>query len=236
MIKHDLSVYNNDPYEQENILSMSNYVSFIERYSVERNSFLELGIGHSKTIELLSKKFRDVTVLDGEKELIEKYQEIYQEINFIKTYFEDFETLKKYNSIGMGFILEHVKCPKQILNKYSKFLDDDGRIFVSVPNANSLHRIIANKAGVLSDIKALSDTDIRYGHLRFMTYYEWIEIFNECNMVVEVSHGLFLKPFTTKQISSLDLDTNIYKSLGATAVDFPEISNSCFFVLKRKAL
>ena len=68
MIEHDVSVYNNDPYEKENLLSMSNYVNLIDKYSIDKSSFLELGIGHSKTIELLSQKFENVTVLDGEKE------------------------------------------------------------------------------------------------------------------------------------------------------------------------
>ena len=57
MIEHDVSVYNNDPYEKENLLSMSNYVNLIDKYSSDKSSFLELGIGHSKTIELLSQKF-----------------------------------------------------------------------------------------------------------------------------------------------------------------------------------
>ncbi len=234
MIEHDVSVYDNDPYEKENLLSMSNYVSLIDKYSIDKSSFLELGIGHSKTIELLSQKFTNVTVLDGEKELVNKYTKIYPNIEFVKTYFEDFKNNKLYKNIGMGFVLEHVNNPEEILNKYSKFLEPDGKIFISVPNANSLHRIIANKAGLLDDIKMLSETDKKYGHLRFFTYFEWLELFEKCNMQVEISHGLFLKPFTTQQIHSLGLNSSIYNSLGNTAHFFPEISNSCFFVLKNK--
>ena len=49
----------------------------------------------------------------------------------------------------MGFVLEH---PEEILKKYSKFLEPNGKIFISVPNAN--------KAGLLEDIKMLSETDM----------------------------------------------------------------------------
>lgn len=234
MIEHDVSVYDNDPYEKENLLSMSNYVNLIDKYSSDKSSFLELGIGHSKTIELLSQKFENVTVLDGEKELVNKYNKIYSKIEFVEIYFENFNTDKLYKNIGMGFVLEHVNNPEEILKKYSKFLEPNGKIFISVPNANSLHRIIANKAGLLEDIKMLSETDKRYGHLRFLTYFEWVSLFEKCNMEIEVSHGLFLKPFTTQQIHSLNLDNIIYNSLGSTAHLFPEISNSCFFILKNK--
>lgn len=233
-IIHDLSVYENDPYEKENLLSMSNYVNLIDECSFDKSSFLELGIGHSKTIELLSQKFTNVTVLDGEEKLINKYKKIYPNINFEKIYFEEFETTRRYKNIGMGFVLEHVNAPEEILNKYSKLLDKNGKIFISVPNANSLHRIIANKAGLLDDMKILSETDKRYGHLRFLTYFEWVDLFKRCNMEIEVSYGLFLKPFTTQQIHLLGLDSNIYNSLGTTAHIFPEISNSCFFILKNK--
>lgn len=234
MIDHDISVYDDDPYEKENLLSMTNYVNLIDKYSIDKSSFLELGIGHSKTIELLSQKFKNVTVLDGEKELVDKYNKTYPKIKFVETYFENFQSNKLYKNIGMGFVLEHVNNPEEILKKYSKFLEPNGKIFIFVPNANSLHRIIANKAELLDDIKMLSVTDKRYGHLRFLTYFEWVELFEKCNMKVEVSHGLFLKPFTTKQIHSLNLDGSIYNSLARTAHLFPEISNSCFFILQNR--
>lgn len=234
MIKHDVSVYDNDPYEKENLLSMSNYVDLIDKYSFDKSSFLELGIGHSKTIELLSQKFTNVTVLDGEKKLIDKYKSIYLNIDFMETYFENFESARLYKNIGMGFVLEHVKDPELILAKFSNFLDKDGKIFVSAPNAHSLHRIIANHAGLLDDIKMLSETDKKYGHLRFLTYFEWSELFDKCNLEVIASHGLFLKPFTTSQIHSLSLGASVYDSLGVSARSLPEISNSCFFVLQNK--
>ena len=40
MIEHDVSVYDNDPYEKENLLSMSNYVNLIDKYSIDKSSFL----------------------------------------------------------------------------------------------------------------------------------------------------------------------------------------------------
>ena len=36
--------------------------------------------------------------------------------------------------------------------------------------------------------------------------------------------GIYLKPFTTNQILSLDLDRSIIESLCALGVDYPELS------------
>lgn len=234
MIGHDLTVYENDPYGKENLLSMSNYVGFIKKYADNKGQFLELGIGHSKTIELLTKSFEDVTVLDGEQSLVDKYKLLYPKVEFIKTYFEDFESQQLYQNIGMGFILEHVNNPSVILKKYSRFLDEKGKLFVSVPNAASLHRLIAYEAGLLKDISLLSETDKRYGHLRFFTYSQWEDLFKKNGFKVEASHGLFLKSFTTVQIDLLKLDNNIYTALGKVAAGYPEISNSTFFILRKE--
>lgn len=235
MIPHNLEIYENDPYEKENLLSMESYALLIEQYSISKNSFLELGIGHSKTIDILVKKFKKLEVIEAESSLIKKYKHKYKEIKFINSYFEKYETAKLYDNIGMGFILEHVEDPELILKKFINNLSEDGKIFVSVPNANSLHRKIAKEAGLLDDIKKLSDIDKSYGHLRFLTYYDWVSLFEKCNLNLEASHGLYLKPFTTNQIHELNLDEIIYRSLCKTAYDLPEISNSCFFVLTKKA-
>ena len=235
MIEHDLTVYGNDPYEKENLISMTNYVKLIDRYSDSKDSFLELGIGHSKTIELLSEKFSNVVVIDAEAMFIEKYSCIYPDMEFVHSYFEDTNfTAKSFDNIGMGFILEHVQDPALILRKYSSLLAKNGKIFVSVPNAKSLHRIIAQNAGLLSDITMMSEVDKLYGHLRFLGYEEWIELFEQMKLEIVASHGLYLKPFTATQIESLDLEKKIYDALALTARDYPQISNSCFFVLKNK--
>lgn len=235
-VSHDLSVYEQDPYEAENLQSMKAYVENIIYYAQSSNltdkTFLELGIGHSKTIEHLSKYFSSLTVLDIETSLIEKYKKLYPSVKFINTFFEKFETSKKFDYIGMGFVLEHVENPQDIIKKYKKILNKNGMIFVSVPNASSLHRIIANKAGLLEDIKQMSQTDKKYGHVRFLDYAEWIELFNSCGIKVVYSHGLYLKPFTTLQIEELSLAPSIKKALSLAAHNLPSISNSCFFCLK----
>ena len=234
MIEHDLSVYANDPYEKENLLSMTNYVNLVERHSSKKNSFLELGIGHSKTIELLADQFESLSVIDAESDLIDKYKIEYPHITFIQSYFENMDFKEStFENIGMGFILEHVEDPKMILEKYMQYLEKDGKIYISVPNAKSLHRIIAHKANLLPDIKSMSETDKRYGHLRFNTYEEWLDLFLSTGLKVIATHGLYLKPFTTLQIESLKLDTSIQIALAETASEYPEISNSCFFVLQK---
>ena len=116
MIEHDITVYSNDPYESENLLSMSSYVNYIDRYKNNDKDFLELGIGHSQTISLLVKIFKNVTVIDAELGFINKYKTQYENINFLHSFFEDYDSHgQTFSNIGMGFILEHVNDPPYIV-------------------------------------------------------------------------------------------------------------------------
>ena len=45
-----------------------------------------------------------------------------QGLSLIRTYFEEFQSDVKYDAIKMGFILDNVKEPDQILNHFIKFL------------------------------------------------------------------------------------------------------------------
>lgn len=73
-------------------------------------SVLELGLGDGNSAEIFSRKINDYIVVEGSEELISKFKSknIDCNINIINSYFEDFETDKKFDVIVLGFILEHV--------------------------------------------------------------------------------------------------------------------------------
>jgi len=132
----------------------------------------------------------------------------------------------------MGFILEHVDDPEFILRKYRALLAPGGAIYAAVPNAASLHRLIAHRAGLLDDLHLMSDADRGFGHKRFLTYDEWMGMFARLGFQVERAEGLYLKPLTTAQLEALNLDLRVFDALAKVATELPRISNACFFVLK----
>jgi len=234
-IKHDINMYNSDMfYEQENIIMMQRYIDYILQYSNTHNNFLELGIGRGETIRLLQKHFDSITVIDGETQLIDKYTKKYNDIEFIHSFFENYKPKQKFDNIGMGFILDLVDSPTNLLQMYSNFLSKKGKIFISIENALSLHRIIAHEAGLLPNLNSLSESNKKFGHKVYYGYDKWVKIIQEANLKIIAEHGLFLKPFSTKQINMLNLDPSIYNALSTTAKKFPQISNACFFVVEKQ--
>ncbi len=235
-MKENLDVHCNayieDPFECENSLTIENLAQKCVSYSLSKSNYLELGLGHGVALKVLAENFESVTALDGSVKMIEKFTNAYKNVQLQHTYFEDYQTENKYDSIGMGFILEHVENPLLILIKYKSFLRGGGSLFIGVPNAASLHRLLALEAGLIDDIHALSTQDIAFGHRRNLTNEEWLALFSEAGYTVQRNEGLYLKPFTTKQIQSLTLDERVYSALGKLAMSYPGISNACFFELK----
>ena len=140
------------------------------------------------------------------------------------------------NDIGCGYgkYFEYLQNRFLNFNYYGFDLSQE-----MIKNAKSLY---SNKGGGFMQVDNLkniekADYSVASGIFSVKMEHnesEWLSLFEKCNMEIEVSHGLFLKPFTTQQIHSLNLDNIIYNSLGSTAHLFPEISNSCFFILKNK--
>lgn len=227
-----LETYRKDPFAFENKIMLHTFSSRCIQYSVSKKNYLELGIGHGITIENLSGYFEKVIVLEASPTLVNQYKNKYDNVELHETYFENFESTQRFDNIGMGFVLEHVDDPAFLLNKYRKFLTKNGSIFIGVPSASSLHRILAFKAGMLKDICQLSDTDINFGHKRYLTYHHWITLLKNEGLRIERVEGLYLKPFSTQQIQGLNLDSRIVDALVDVSKDYPEISNSLFIEVK----
>jgi len=234
-IYHNIESYTPEMvYGFENKLMAQKYVEYILDDISNKNNFLELGVGFGETIHLLKKNFTHLSVVDGELKLIEKALQQHKSVSFIHSFFEDFISEQKFDGIGMGFVIDIVDDPVRLLNHYSNMLNTGSKIYISVGNAASLHRMVAYNAGMLDDIHAMSNQNLSYGHQRFWTYDEWCALFEKTNLSIVTAYGLYLKPFSTKQLSSLDLNESIYNSLAITAKTLPSIANACFFILEKK--
>lgn len=222
-----VSAYNKSfKYELDNKLMLNWYAKRVIS-KLGKGNLLELGVGHGYSSRKFSEVLGDYTILEGSSAVIEQFYNSNTDLNHVKiieTYFEDFHTNDKFDNIVMGFVLEHVNNPKDILKKYKNMLSKTGRLFVSVPNATSLHRQLANIAGILPDMLRLSDADIELGHLRYFTPESLKSLVESCGYEVLSIEGLFLKPFTTSQLLSLELDDAIFEALMEKGIEYPELS------------
>ena len=198
-------------------------------------NILSLGIGHQvvseSIISILGSHLKTYCIIEGAIDIIKKFKQENDTTNIelIHSYFEDFVTKDKYDAIDMGFVLEHVDNPELIINRFKNFLSPNGIIFISVPNAKSLHRLIGHKAGLLKDMYKLSDYDLQLGHKRYFDLDSLTQLVTSCGLKTVTKKGLMLKPITGNQIETLNWDKSIIDALMDIGEDYPEISN-CMYI------
>ena len=194
---------------------------------------LSLGIGHnivSRTIQqALGDKLKEYVIVEGSEVMISRYKEaesLPANVNVVQSWFEEYTPSEKFDVIEMGFVLEHVDDPAQIVGRFKNFLKPGGTLFMAVPNARSLHRLIGHNAGLLDNLYRLSEHDLQLGHKRYFDCESFTQLALNNGLKVVSVEGLFLKPVTTSQLTSLNLPDQVWQALYSGGAEFPAISNA----------
>lgn len=224
--EHVIAYKGKNIYDFDNEIMLTWYANRIIECCQSSMSLLDLGLGHGFTTNIFDEFFKSYTILDGSQEVINNFRKKFPECEtkIINTYFEDFECNEKFDLIVLGFILEHVDDPEAILLKYKTFLKPEGKLFIAVPNAEAMNRRLGDYAGFLEDVHELSQNDLDLGHKRFYTVDSLKETMGNTGFLIERIEGVYLKPLTTSQILSLNLDKKIIDGLCKLGVNYPELS------------
>lgn len=182
-------------------------------------------MGHGVTTAIFSNHFGRHLVLDASPAVIENFRKRFPDCHaeIVETYFENFVSDEKFDLIVLGFILEHVDNPIEIMNYYKRFLSPRGKMFVTVPNAEVLNRRLGYLAGMLEDMQQLSDHDRMCGHKRYYTVKSLTDEVRRAGYEIERMEGIYLKPFTTVQMITLNFDQKVIDALCTVGVDYPEL-------------
>ena len=168
-------------------------------------------------------------LVEGSATLAKELSRRFPNLDVSHQLFEDFVPNRKYDTIIMGHVLEHVLDPIHILQKYKNFLTPQGIIWASVPNANSIHRQAAVEMGMLSEVTALNEADIRHGHRRVYTPEIFQSTFQSAGFEVIKFGGYWLKPLSNAQIQETWSEemVNAFCVMGRK---YPEISGEMYIV------
>ena len=220
-------------YEFDNQIQMNWYPKRILNFTKAECSVLELGLGHGITTNYFSEYYEKYVVIDASKAVIENFRKSFPKSNakIIEGYFEEFDTVEKYDVIIVGFIMEHVDDPDKILEYYKRFLKTDGKIFITVPNAEVMNRRLGYITGDLPDIKMLSDHDKICGHKRYYSVKSLTEQILSHGYTIRRIEGIYLKPLSTAQMISLKLDQAYINALCQLGIQYPELCCGIFVEL-----
>lgn len=228
----DLSAYGDQfKHAFDNRIMLNWYPRRIAELAVRDRRALELGIGHGYTCAYFAKHFRDYSVVDGSSLIIDQFKRQFPDarIGVTHAYFEDYQADRKFDVIIMGFVLEHVQDPEKILLRYRDLAAPGAQFFIAVPNAKSLHRRLGHEADLLSSMMELSAADFALGHRRYYDLESMRHQLKECGYRVLREEGIFLKPFTTSQLESLNLSDAVIEAMCKVGINYPELCAGLLF-------
>lgn len=191
---------------------------------------LELGPADGQMTRFLLKHFDTLTVVEGSPELLKGIPDA---PNLVKVHalFEEFEPDRRFDTVIMEHILEHVEQPTPLLRRAREWVAPDGRILVGVPNGHSIHRLVAVKMGLLKHPCQLNDRDVALGHRRVYTPGTLREDLQTAGLEILEMGGVFLKPVSNQQIQDhwTEAMVNAFYELGN---DFPEHAAELYAVCR----
>jgi 2-polyprenyl-3-methyl-5-hydroxy-6-metoxy-1,4-benzoquinol methylase len=200
---------------------------------------LEFGPADGESTQYLLPCFPRVVAVEGADNFVDQVRQRFREqveagqLILHHSLFEEFWTEEKFDAIFANHILEHLSEPVGFLRYASQFLKPDGVLVVIVPNAQSLHRLVGVKMGLLDVPHSLSPQDLRLGHQR--VYYPQ-ELYNDIyksNLQIVEHGGIFLKPLSNKQIQDT-WDEQLMDGYYELGKDFPEHTSEIYAVCKTR--
>ena len=160
---------------------------------------LELGPASGFMTKKMVEEFNHIDLVEGSKELLEEIPN-YDNITKFHSIFEKFTTDKKYDTIVMAHVLEHLSDPVEVCTRVYDWLSDSGVFLVSVPNAKSIHRLVAKEMGLLKNEYELNSRDHELGHYRVYDMDLLQQHLKNAGFKILDSGGIFLKPLSNRQI------------------------------------
>lgn len=194
-------------------------------------SGLELGPAEGQMTRFLVDDFDDLTVVEGSSALLARVDDR-PNLRKVHSLFEDFEPDRRYNTVILEHILEHVAEPVDLVRRASGWLAPGGRMIVGVPNGNSLHRLAATKMGLLADPCELNERDQALGHRRVYTWSTLRSDLEATGMTVTHTDGVFIKPLSNGQMQET-WSEEMFEGFFELGRDLPELAAEIVMIAKQ---
>lgn len=198
------------------------------------SSCLELGSAEGSGTGYLLEHFESVTAVDGSRVAIKEVNKRFKsdKLTTVNAFFEDLDLNgKKFETIVLAHILEHVDDPHVVLVTAKKFLSDKGVIIADVPNGNSLHRQVGVEMGLLKENTELNEADLSIGHQRVYTPDTFKDEVKQAGLSIELFGGMFIKVLSNSQTEK-SFDNKQLEALFRVGCNNPEIAAEIFVVAK----
>jgi len=160
---------------------------------------------------------------------IHTFNDILENVSALKHHTFDF--------IIVSGLLHEVVNPLSIMHTVHNLCSEKTIVHVNVPNANSIHRLIAKQAGLINSIYDKSETQKRLQQNHTFDFDSLLKLCQEAGFSCIEKGSIFIKPFTHFQMQQL-VDLNIIENkvleglYNLTSI-LPEFGSEIYLNLKK---
>lgn len=232
-IRHDFE-------EQQVFYRRKKLLEIIHTYSHKR--ILEIGCGLEPLFQYVS-DFEEYTVVEPSDVFFEHAASLAKNdlrITCIHDFFNKEIPLPvgAYDFVICSGLLHELENPSEILEKAYEIADDKTIVHINVPNAKSLHRILALESGMLESIYQVSERGKLYQQAGVFDLDSLKQIVEDGGFEVMESGSYFVKPFTHKQMGMLldeqIIDESVLEGFYGLAKYLPENGSEIYVNVKKR--
>ena len=199
---------------------------------------LELGCYMGEFTEIISGKYKDLTVIEASDENITAADKRTKgKVKFINSTFEEVKLKEKFDAIFLIHTLEHLDNPVEVLARAKTWLSPKGRLFLAVPNANAASRQIAVKMGLISHNSAVTEGERIHGHRITYEFKTLERDVKKAKLKIKKRGGVFFKPFANFQFDKLMktdiIDKAYLDGCHKLGKEYPDLSASIYFICSK---
>ena len=195
---------------------------------------LEIGPAEGHVTALLARRTRDLTLLEPTPAMADALEERFPDVSVERALVEQWAPGRRFDNIFMLHVLEHVLDAAASLRRIAGWLEDGGRLFVSVPNATSLHRQAGVEMGILEDAHSPSERDLMIGHRRVYTLETLVREIEAAGLSVVRHGGTFIKIASAAQLHQWGLGDGLLDALLVLGERYPGIAADIWAVAEKR--
>lgn len=195
------------PFEETQLLYRRRKVDeIVNKY--QPKSILEVGCGMSAYFNHCQ-PYERFTVIEPGATFFEKAQKEAQRHENTEVFFgtvqdkQDQLKQHQYDLILMTSLLHEISDSDGLLNSVKGLCNHNTIVHISVPNANSFHRLLAVEMGLIEDVHEVSDTQKNMQQTHTFDINSLTKLLNHYGFKTLDAGTFFIKPFTHLQMSKM---------------------------------
>ncbi len=160
-------------------------------------------------------------------------------IHVITSFMEDAAGLlaeERFDCIVLSGLLHEVPDATSLLAVVRSLCQAGTQVHVNVPNAHSLHRLLALEMGLISDVRQLSDNQRDLQQPRTFDIHSLGALCTRAGFTVIEQGSYFIKPYTHRQMAQLQdiglLDQRMLDGLYGLTRHLPDMGSEIFVNLR----